>query len=509
MLSRRERLFLTVLFALSLPAVTARLYSSDEVQYFSYLRSLWFDHDVSFENEYQYFYDHQIARSPDFHTTFLELETAAHRRINYGTIGSAILWAPFYAVGDGAARVMRAAGRNVAVDGYSPPYLAAVAYGSAFYGFAAIVLAVVAARRIIGTYALSSGFAAWLGTPLLFYMYIAPPFSHACSAFAVALFVTVWLQVRQTWRVSGVMALGATAALMAMVREQDVFFALGPAVDFSIALIKGQGRAPAGVPASAGHEHSRPATARSRRSAPESFAREGGGPREQWRIRDRVVAALAGCLAFALAYLPQLIAYQALNGRPRPSPLVTRKMYWHSPHALQVMADTDHGFLFWTPLAILAIAGLILMTTADRPSPSMPDAPLRADARRIGACMLLMIALQVYVSGAVASWTVAGAFGQRRFIGITIFLVVGLAALREWIRTERGRIAANVAIVICVWWNLALTAEFGTSMMDRQKLELKRNAYDAFVTLPRMAPGLMYRYFTERASFYKPAEPAR
>ena len=100
MLSRRERLLLAALFVLSLPAVTPRLYSSDEVQYFSYLRSLWFDHDVSFENEYQYFYDHQIARTPDFHTTFLELETAAHRRINYGTIGCAILWSPFYAVGD-------------------------------------------------------------------------------------------------------------------------------------------------------------------------------------------------------------------------------------------------------------------------------------------------------------------------------------------------------------------------------------------------------------------------
>ena len=90
-------------------------------EYFSYLRSLWFDHDVSFENEYQYFYDHQIAQTPDFHTTFLELETAAHRRINYGTIGCAILWSPFYAVGDASARVMRAAGRDVAVDGYSQP----------------------------------------------------------------------------------------------------------------------------------------------------------------------------------------------------------------------------------------------------------------------------------------------------------------------------------------------------------------------------------------------------
>jgi hypothetical protein len=462
MLSRRELLLLAALFVLSLPAVTARLYSSDEVQYFSYLRSLWFDHDVSFENEYQYFYDHQVARSPDFHQTFLELETAAHRRINYGTIGCAILWSPFYALGDASARLMRAAGRDVAVDGYSQPYLSAVAYGSAFYGFAAIVLAIAAARRIIGGYAFSSGLAVWFGTPLFFYMYVAPPFSHACSAFAVALFVTIWLNVRQTWTVAGALALGAAGALMAMVREQDIFFVLGPAVDFGLALIKVKG------------------------------------------TRQKAKGAFAAGAAFALCYLPQLIAYQALNGRPRPSPLVTRKMYWHAPHALQVLADTEHGFLFWTPLALLALAGLILLTAApERAAVATP----KDEGRRIGACMLLMVALQVYVSGAVESWTVAGAFGQRRFVALTIFLVIGLAALRQWIHRDAMRIATRIAIVICIWWNLALIAEFGTSMMDRQKLELRRNAYDAFVTLPRMAPHLMYRYFTERASFYKPAEP--
>jgi len=492
MLSRRERLLLAALFVLSLPAVTPRLYSSDEVQYFSYLRSLWFDHDVSFENEYQYFYDHQIARTPDFHTTFLELETAAHRRINYGTIGCAILWSPFYAVGDVAARVMRAAGRDVAVDGYSQPYLSAVAYGSTFYGFAAIVLAIIAARRVVGAYAFSSGLAIWLGTPLLFYMYIAPPFSHACSAFAVALFVTIWLNVRHTWSVAGAVALGAAGALMAMVREQDIFFTLGPAVDFALALIKGQ--APA---------------ARASREVGER-ARAGVGPREQWEMRDKILAAFAGCVAFALGYLPQLLAYQALNGFPRPSPLVSRKMFWDSPHALQVLLDTEHGFLFWTPIALLALAGLILMaTTPERVVATTGDATRRTDTRRIGACMLLMVALQVYVSGAVASWTVAGAFGQRRFVGVTLFLVVGLAALRQSIRADATRIATTVAIVICVWWNLALIAEFGTSMMDRQRLELRKNAYDAFVTLPRTAPRLAYRYFTERASFYKPAEPVR
>jgi hypothetical protein len=237
MLSRREILLLVFLFVVSLPAVTARLYSSDEVEYFSYLRSLWFDRDVSFENEYQYFYDHHIAQTPDFHTTFLELDTATHHRINYGTIGCAILWAPFYAAADVVTRVLRAAGRPVVVDGYSQPYLSAVAYGSAFYGFAAIVLSIAAARRLVSSHAFSSGLAVWFGTPLLFYMYVAPPFSHACSAFAVALFVTVWLKVRQTWTVGGALALGLAAALMAMVREQDLFCALGPAVDFALALV--------------------------------------------------------------------------------------------------------------------------------------------------------------------------------------------------------------------------------------------------------------------------------
>jgi len=80
-------LALVLLFVVSLPAVTSRLYASDEIQYFAFLRSLWFDHDLSFENEYRYFYDRGIARSEGFHETFLELRTDTGRRINFGTIG--------------------------------------------------------------------------------------------------------------------------------------------------------------------------------------------------------------------------------------------------------------------------------------------------------------------------------------------------------------------------------------------------------------------------------------
>jgi hypothetical protein len=459
MLSPRELVALALLFVCSLPAVTARLYSSDEVEYFSYLRSLWFDHDVSFENEYQYFYDRGIAQSPAFHHTFLELQTPSGRRINYGTIGCAVLWSPFYAAADVMARGARAAGYGVAADGYSRPYVMAVAYGSAFYGFATIVLAIAAARRILGTSALASGLAVGAGTPILFYMYIAPPFSHACSAFAVALFVTVWLHVRRTWTVRGAVALGLSGAVVAMVREQDLLFTVAPAIDYVLTQ-----------------------STRVRSYSPGH------------RLNTSIAPAMAGCIAFAVGYLPQVLAYEALNGGPRPSELVTRKMNWAAPHALQVLASPEHGLFFWTPLAVLSLAGLVVLAMRGD-----------ADRRRVGACLLLMVALQVYVSGAVESWTVAGAFGQRRFVSITMLLVVGLAALREAVPARTARALLNLTIAVCVWWNVALMAEFGTGLMDRQRLEPGRNAYDAFVTLPRMAPDLIYRYLMHRSSFYKPA----
>jgi hypothetical protein len=47
---RRDRglVALLILLALVWPAVTARIYASDEIKYFAYLHSLTFDHDLDF-----------------------------------------------------------------------------------------------------------------------------------------------------------------------------------------------------------------------------------------------------------------------------------------------------------------------------------------------------------------------------------------------------------------------------------------------------------------------------
>src|SRR5262245_16281363 len=51
---------LVLIFVLLLPVSNPRIYAVDEVQYYAYLRSLYFDGDLDFENEYLSF----DARNP-------------------------------------------------------------------------------------------------------------------------------------------------------------------------------------------------------------------------------------------------------------------------------------------------------------------------------------------------------------------------------------------------------------------------------------------------------------
>jgi hypothetical protein len=253
---------------------------------------------------------------------------------------------------------------------------------------------------------------------------------------------------------------------MAMVREQDAFVIVGPAVDFAWGVLQ----------------------------------------ERRWRA---VGPALAGAAAAAVVYLPQAAAYLVLNGRLGPSTLVSRKMTWTSPHAAGVLFSPEHGLFFWTPLALLAVGGLVLLALnrAGEDVKAEPPGGARADARRIGVGLLAIVLCQVYVAGAVESWTVAGAFGQRRFVALTAPFVVGLAVLGAHAARSAAKTAAAALAVLCVWWNLGLMVQFGAGLMDRQRLDLRLNAYNTFIEVPRRLPDIAYRYLFDRGSFYRSASP--
>jgi hypothetical protein len=190
--------------------------------------------------------------------------------------------------------------------------------------------------------------------------------------------------------------------------------------------------------------------------------------------------------AAATVFAPQLLAYHAINGRYGPSRLVARKMSYASPHALGVLFDPAHGLFAWAPLLVLASAGLLLAVQHARGKDPLPLA------------LAAGLALQVWINGSVESWTQAGAFGARRFVGITPVFACGLAALLAAMLPRLGRRTVAAILIVFVWWNVSLMVQFGLKLMDRQGLEWPRVAINQVIEVPRRLGHSAWLFFTDR-----------
>ncbi len=439
------RRLLALVFLVTLPLVTPRVRGADEIEYFSYLPSILFDHDLDFGDEYRWFYERDPQGLAGFKATFLDRrEPLTGRPINFAPIGAAVLWSPFYLIAHGGVLLARALGGAVAADGMSTPYQAAAAFGSAVYALLGLLLthdALLRQARLPEPAASWAPAALWVGTPLLYYTTLAPAFSHACSLLAVSLLLWLWLRARRDagWRDWALV--GLAGGLCALVREQDLLFLAVPAADLAWR------------------------TARTR-------AWTGG-----------LARAAAMAAAAVMTFTPQLLAYRSINGSWGPSTLVRRKMDYLSPHLLGVLLDPGHGLFVWAPLLVLATAGLALGLR-------------RRDAR--WTLMLAAFLLQAWINGAVESWTQAGAFGSRRFIGVTPAFAWGLGLLLASARPRLGSAAVAAGLAVFAWWNLSLMVQFGLRLMDRQGLRWPEVALAQVRDVPPRLGRATWLFFTDR-----------
>ncbi|HET9224027.1 MAG TPA: hypothetical protein VFO07_16055, partial [Roseiflexaceae bacterium] len=355
----RGALLIVAVFLLLLPISLPRIYATDEVQYFAYLRSLYFDHDLDFRNEYEHFAElGQQNGDPAVFNALLRdnpddppLIPATGLYRNVAPIGSALLWAPGFVLADLLVRTANLLGARIPADGYSWPYVWAVCYMSALYALLGLLLTYRLARRFVATFdAALATIAVWLATPLVFYTYIQMPWSHATGFFLFALFLTLWLRDTPTAQeapgepgpkplaarlaqrsVATWLLLGLIGGLMAITREQLGLLMILPALEGAVIYCKLLTNSPSATSSSTGV-----ATRGHHRS---------------------LTALLTGhtifLLAFAVALAPQILVYQMLYGRPRPSSTVSGKLEWLSLHFLDTLLDPAHGAFLWSP--ILAI----------------------------------------------------------------------------------------------------------------------------------------------------------
>ena len=435
--SDRGLIVIMALFALLLPLATPRVYATDEVQYYVYLRSLRFDGDLDFANDYQRFAE--LNPRSGIEGSLLQPNRIRPKTGRYGNIapvGAAIMWAPFFLLADALVHGANASGTRIPADGFSAPYIYAVCYASTLYGLLGVILSYRLARRF------ASGFAAtlasvtiWLASPLVFYMYVQMPFAHATGLFLTALFLTIWYETREwgrndaqgrperSWRAW--LALGLVGGLMTITREQLGLFLLAPALE---ALWR--------------------------------YAHLVRLPRAVGRLAVRH-ALFVG--AFAVALTPQLIVYQILNGEPRPASEVSGKLNWCSPHFLDTLIDVvpapdfwcpgasdftatfppfSRGALVWSPALGLGLIGLALLWRRDR---------------LLTMVLLTAFLAQTWINGAFGTtWHLTGAFGFRRLIECTPIFVVGLALVNDYLIKRIGRVGVIIPAIVLIGWNAGL-----------------------------------------------------
>src|SRR5208283_5163673 len=126
-----------------------------------------------------------------------EYRTRTGHLDNHFTVGPAILWSPFLLTAHGGVLLTRAFGFHVAADGFSRPYRIAMAFGTCLYGFLGLLLSFWLANKYVSRiWAFLATIGIWWGSSLPVYMYFNPSWSHAHSAFAVALFLWYWDRTR-------------------------------------------------------------------------------------------------------------------------------------------------------------------------------------------------------------------------------------------------------------------------------------------------------------------------
>lgn len=445
---------LLALFLVTLPLVNPWV-RGDGVGYYAMARAPLIEHSFDFRHDwFSANTSFRLGRIDENGQIRPEQYTRTGHLNNHFSIGPAILWSPFLAATHAGVKVSHLFGSQIPANGFSAPYRLTMALATAVYGFLALWLSFRLARRYVPEHwAFLATLAIWFASSLPVYMYFNPSWSHAHSAFTVALYLWYWDGTRADRSWVQWIVLGVLAALMI-----NVYYVNG--VLLIIPLLESIDRYLSNIRA------------------------------KQWDQATRLFAqnfAFAVCVF--LGFLPTLLSKRIIYGGYFNFGY-TEKWFWTSPAILQVGFSSDHGLFTWTPVLLLAIVGLFFLRTRDR---------------HLASYLLVAFALYLYTIGAYEAWDGISSYGNRFFVSLTPIFILGLAAmldaLARALNEHRASVLARVAMAVLVLWNLGLIFQWGTHLIPaRGPISWRAAAYNQVAVVPEEASRAVYHYMTERKS---------
>jgi hypothetical protein len=456
---------LLLLFLLSLALLNPWV-RGDGVGYYAFARAPLIDHSLNFERDY-------VAANTSFREARLdsqgrprqEFRTRTGHLDNHFTVGPAMLWAPFLLLAHGGVLLARALGSQVAADGFSAPYRLAMAFGTVFWGFLGLLLAFRLARQYAGdVWAFLATVAIWWASSLPVYMYFNPAWSHAHSAFAVSLFVYYWHQTRKQRTLRQWLVLALTAGLML-----NVYY---PNAMLMMILVVEAFREYAGA---------------FRRGA-------GAGPAVLHLFAKHVLFVAVTLLCLLPTFVTRYIVY----GSPFESGYGSVQNWaWRSPYFIAVLFSSEHGLFSWTPLLLLATAGLILFRWRE----SGVGTP------QLAAALSFYVFIACY-----PDWAGISSFGNRFFVSLTPLFILGLSVLLERVaalfRSQRAAVV-TVSLVLAAFmlWNAAFMLQWGEHLIPpRGPISWSQMIHNQFSVVPRQIVAHLENYLFHRHDLMRQIE---
>jgi hypothetical protein len=356
------------------PKPDGRIVFGDATHHFVQLRSIVFDHDLRFRDEYVRIY-HLQGGEPGVEWVFTDLTPTGHVR-NYMPIGPAILWAPLYLLVAAGETVRAWLGLGPPPDGFGRAFQLVPGVTGVLVSTAAAWITFRLAARVTGRAPAAAATAGiWLGSHAIYYSLVSPSYSHAASMFTGALFFAAWIATRDRPGLGRAALWGALAGASALMRWQDAVFVVVPLLEIA-----------------------------------------------RWRTpwRTRIAGAAAMTAAWLVVFSPQMVVWGVLYGQPFALPQGPSFMRWTAPHLVAVLVSDNHGLFTWAPILVFGIAGLVTFARR-RPAAALP--------------LAAVLLVSWYVNGAVADWWAGEAFGARRFLSLFPLFVLGLAV---WLQPKPG-----------------------------------------------------------------------
>jgi hypothetical protein len=196
--------------------------------------------------------------------------------------------------------------------------------------------------------------------------------------------------------------------------------------------------------------------------------------------------------------LPTFISRYVIYGSPLESGYMPLGDWaWRSPYFVAVLFSSNHGLLVWTPVALLAIIGLVLVWLREP---------------RIGTPALAAVLAFYLLIACYPDWAGISSYGNRFFISLTAPFILGLGVFfdraAKLLRSPHAALFATASLVAgLMLWNMAFMFQWGTHLVPaRGPIAWSDMLHNQFFVVPRQISGKLQTYLFHRGTLMRQIE---